>query len=98
MAEKKKPLTKEERNAKFLADWPKMMELGLVKFALIHGAIFGLLVGGFTCIIDLFTTPKSDWSLQTLGTTMLFFIVASIVVYGPLEWWMNNKKYQQLKK
>jgi len=85
------------KEAKFVAYWEATMKRGRLRYALLHGSIFGFLIFLFTFIFsflddsydEMFVVPKVFGSL-------LIFIIGGIIFEGGYTWWMNTKKYKRL--
>ena len=85
------------KETKFVAYWEATMKRGRVRYALLHGCIFGFLIFLFTFIFsflddsydEMFVVPK-------VFVSLLIFIIGGIIFEGGYTWWMNTKKYRRL--
>jgi hypothetical protein len=86
-----------EGDKKFKAQWEKTRNDGRIRYALIHGSIFGLIV---FVVINLWSLK--DQSFQDVflsrraldqGMTM---VLAGILGYGTIKWWMNENIYKKI--
>ncbi|MBK9255345.1 MAG: hypothetical protein IPM42_07655 [Saprospiraceae bacterium] len=84
---------------KFKDYWEKILLQGRWRYALINGSIFGF---GIFIIINLFNLKDSSFSdvyltrkaLDQLAT----MILAGIIGYGSIKWWLNNNIYKKILK
>lgn len=86
-----------DKEAKFVAYWEATMKRGRIRYALLHGSIFGFLIFLFTFIFsflddsydEMFVVPK-------VFDSILIFIIGGSIFEGGYTWWMNTKKYRKL--
>lgn len=86
-----------EAELKFKENWEKTKAKGRWKYALIHGATFGLAV---FFIVNLWSLKDKSFQEvfinQRAFEQMLTMTFAGIVGYGTLKWWMNEKVYNKI--
>lgn len=86
-----------EKDAKFVAYWEVVMKRGRLRYALLHGSIFGFLIFLFTFIFSFFDGSLDEmFKMPKVVVSMLIFIVGGIIFEGGYTWWMNTKRYRRL--
>lgn len=86
-----------DQDKKFKEYWDKVRANGRLKYALINGAVFGF---GVFVVLNLWYL-KDLSVLEVYGTRkaleqMLTMILAGILGYGTLKWWMNERIYKKI--
>lgn len=86
-----------EGDLKFKTDWEKTRNGGRIRYALVHGSTFGIII--FLAI--------NLWSLKDQSFQDVFMsrraldqavamVLAGIVGYGTIKWWMNENIYKKI--
>jgi len=76
---------------KFVRQWAETRKMGRIKYAFIHGIIFGLILFLFTGIYNLFEKPFGEVFLTLRSAIVcLFWIVSGIIGYAVLMWPVNE--------
>ena len=77
-----------DREAKFVAYWEATRKQGRLRYALLHGSIFGFLIFLFTFIFSFLDDSYDEMFVMPK--------VFGVVFEGGYTWWMNTKKYIRL--
>lgn len=86
-----------EKETKFVAYWEIVMHRGRLRYALLHGSIFGFLIFLFTFIFSLLDDSYDKmFAIPNIFATLLIFIIGGIIFEGGYTWFMNTKKYRRL--
>lgn len=86
-----------EKETKFVIYWEMVMQSGRLRYALLHGSIFGFLIFLFTFIFSLLVDSYDKmFAIPNVFVTLLIFIIGGIIFEGCYTWWMNMKKYRRL--
>ena len=86
-----------EGDKKFKEQWEKTLNEGRIRYSLIHGSIFGFAV---FVILNLWNLKDKSFSEVYFNTKALeqalTMILAGIVGYGTIKWWMNQSIYKKI--
>jgi hypothetical protein len=86
-----------EGDKKFKEQWEKTLEGGRIRYALIHGSIFGFAV---FVIVNLWSLKDQSFAEVFLSRRALdqavAMVLAGILGYGTLKWWMNQNIYRKI--
>lgn len=76
---------------KFVRQWAVTRKMGRIKYAFVHGIIFGLILFLFTGIYNLFEKPFGEVFLTLRSAIVcLFWMVSGIIGYAVLMWPVNE--------
>lgn len=82
----------------FIEKWEKIRPKGIVKFSLLHGSLYGILLFVVLLVVDLFKKPFADIFTLQLLIDFGMYLLAGIVLLGPFEWMMGERQYKRFKK
>ena len=90
-------MTKKEQ--KFVTSWAKTRQIGMMKFMIFSGGLWGVLTAS---IIQMFALSemsfKDAFFSSKFAVQLSIFIVIGIVIFGLVMWKINEKKYLRLVK
>ncbi len=86
-----------EQDRKFKELWEKRQLQGRFQYGLVNGSFFGFMV---FIIINLFSLKEKSFQDVYLTydalSQMLTMVLAGIIGYVTLKWWMNQKIYNKI--
>jgi len=82
----------------FIEKWEKLRTKGIVKFSLLHGGLYGVLLFVVLFVVDLFKKPFADVFTMQLFIDLGMYVLAGIVLLGPFEWLMGERQYKRYKQ
>ena len=86
-----------DKEAKFVAYWEATMKQGRLRYALLHGSIFGFLIFLFTFIFSFLDDSYDEmFVMPKIFGVILIFILGGVIFEGGYTWWMNTKKHTRL--
>ncbi len=86
-----------DQDKKFKDQWDKTRAKGRLMYSLTHGAVFGFAI---FILVNLF--ELKDESIQNVYFTIEAFeqmatmVLAGIIGYGSIKWWVNQKVYNKI--
>lgn len=84
---------------KFLNSWKNRQQKGKIRFFLLVGFSWGIIVPVFIGLIDVFQNSFSDVFLNnSFLIKLVVFIFVGAFIMGPIFWNSNNKRYKKLLK
>lgn len=87
-----------EKDTRFVAYWETVMQRGRLRYAVLHGSIFGFLIFLFTFIFSFFDGSLDEmFKVPKIFGSLLIFVIGGILFEGGFTWWMNTKKYKRLR-
>jgi hypothetical protein len=83
-------------NERFLKNWSDTRRLGLKRYMLIEGSIFGVLIFVITRLISLWeVTVVEAFFTSNAFYLLAWYVFGGILVYAPVMWWYNERMYQK---
>jgi hypothetical protein len=83
-------------NDRFLKNWSDTRRLGIKRYMLMEGSIFGVLVFVITRLISLWEVTIVEAFFTSDAFYMLvWYEFGGIFVYAPVMWWYNERMYQK---
>lgn len=83
-----------KKKSTFIKDWEDTRKMGRLKYALLHGSIFGIIVGTFTIIVSSYTSSNSNWKEDFLINSVIF-VLSGVAGYFLLMWPINEYYYKK---
>ena len=88
-----------QREEKFVNSWAKTRKMGMIKFMIFSGGLWGVLTA---CIMQMFELRemsfKDAFFSSKFAVQLSIFIIIGIVIFGLVMWKINEKKYLRLVK
>lgn len=85
------------RDQKFIESWSKTRKMGMTKFMLLFGGIWGVLTA---VILQLFKLNEMSFQEAFLSlkfaVQFIIFLVTGVLIFGLVLWKMNENKYSKL--
>ena len=89
--------TMNDQDKKFKISWENRQQKGKWNYGLVHGSLFGLMVFIIINLLSLKDQKLSDVYLTSAALSqMLTMILAGIVGYSTIKWWMNENNYKKI--
>ena len=86
-----------EKEAKFVAYWEETIRRGRLRYAFLHGCIFGFVLFLFIFSFSFFDDSDNEmFKVPKIFITLLIFMMGGIIFEGGYTWWMNTKRYRRL--
>lgn len=86
-----------DQDKKFKDQWEKTLLKGRVLYSLMHGSLFGFAIFILVNLFELKETKITDVYFTTKALEqMATMILAGILGYGTLKWWINQKLYNKI--
>jgi hypothetical protein len=86
-----------EQDKIFKEQWEKTIEKGRIRYSLIHGSTFGFAI---FILVNLFylkeQSLKETYFTSDAFEQMTTMVLAGILGYGTLKWWVNQKVYDKI--
>jgi prolipoprotein diacylglyceryltransferase len=86
-----------DQDRKFKELWEKRKTKGRWKYGLVHGSAFGFLVFVVINLLNLKDQSISEVYFNNVALSqMLTMVLAGILGYSSVKWWMNEKIYKRI--
>lgn len=86
-----------ESDKKFKIRWERIKNKGRIRYALFHGATFGFFVFLIFNLWYLKDKSFDEVFIQRRALEqMLTMVLAGIVGFGTIKWWLNEKIYKKI--
>jgi hypothetical protein len=88
-----------QADEKFMRQWEGILQKGRLYHHTLYGTIWAVLL--FICVTLVELQEKSfaeAYLSKEALIKLLVWLVAGVVLYGPLIWWTNNKRYKKMKE
>ncbi len=83
------------KKSTFIKDWEDSRKMGRLKYALLHGSIFGFIVGSFAMLVANYTSASVNLNLEELVINYVLFFGISIVGYYIIIWPINEYYFKR---
>lgn len=84
---------------KYLADWEATRKTGRLKYGLLHGTLWGVLVFLLHGLWELADhTFREAYLSQGAGVYLLMLVAGGILMYATVMWGINERFYRSKKK
>ena len=88
-----------DSDIRFVKQWEANRKLGRMRYAVLQGSGFGLILFLFTGLYSLWEKPFAQVFLSTRSfIVLLFWIACGIIGFASLMWPMNEYFYRNKKK
>ena len=85
------------KDKKFIDNWGKTRKMGMKKFMIVVGGLWGVLTAIFMQFFELLDTNfKETFFSKDFLIQLIIFIVSGIFLFGLIMWRINEKKYLKL--
>ena len=86
-----------DQDKKFKESWEKVQSKGRIQYGLTHGSVFGFVVFILINLISLKDKSLSEvYFSEKALQQMAIMILAGIIGYATLKWWMNQNIYKKI--
>ena len=86
-----------EQDKKFKEQWEKTIANGRIRYSLLHGSTFGFAI---FILVNMFSLKEQSFKeiffTSAAFEQMTFMVLAGILGYGTLKWWVNQKVYNKI--
>jgi hypothetical protein len=87
------------RDEKFIQYWGKVFQKGKLRFMITRGLFYGIMLFLFVTLIDLTDHTFAEAYLsQKALLKLILYILGSMLLTAPFEWWANKKHYEKMTK
>lgn len=83
---------------KFMTDWERRRKKGRLKYCLLEGGVFGLIMLIFVEGLTYFFDINYAFTWSRLALAFGIWVLGGIAIYGPLMWAMNGYYYKKKTK
>lgn len=83
---------------KFMTDWESRRKSGRLKYCLLDGSVFGLIMLLFVEGLTYFLEANYTFTWSRLALAFGVWVLGGIAIYGPLMWAMNGYYYKKFSK
>ena len=85
------------KDKKFIDNWGKTRKMGMKKFMIVVGGLWGVLTAIFMQFFELLDTSfKEAFFSKDFIIQLIIFIISGILLFGLIMWRINEKKYLKL--
>ena len=83
---------------KFMTDWENRRKSGCLKYCLLDGSVFGLIMLLFVEVLTYFFVANYTFTWGRLGFAFGVWVLGGITIYGPLMWLIHGYYYKKFSK
>lgn len=88
-----------QADEKFMRQWEGILQKGRLYHHTLYGTIWAVFLFIFVTLFDLSEKSFAEAFLSKEALLkLLVWLVAGVVIYGPLIWWANNSRYKKMKE